>query len=73
MIPVAIIEGIARLLGDIQAGKIGGSGDAARKLVGLGLDLVPVEELRNYLTEEDMQRAERIADTLEHEKFGNEP
>lgn len=46
------------------------AGDIARRAVGLGLDLVPVEELRGYLHEESQRRANAIADAAEAAKFG---
>ena len=43
---------------------------AARQLIDIGLQLVPYEELRGYLTEAGRHRAESIADAAEAAKFG---
>jgi hypothetical protein len=60
---------IARLGIDAAEGKIDSAGDVARSLVGLGLDLVPHDELQRYLTEAGVARAESVADLAESVKF----
>ncbi len=66
-IPVALA--LARLGIDLAEGKIDSVGDAARSLVGLGLKLVPHDELQKYLTEAGRIRGEIAADIAESAKF----
>lgn len=58
---------------DILAGRRPDPGDVARALVGLALDLAPVEELAPFLTEAAETRARLVADSLERTKFGGAP
>jgi hypothetical protein len=67
-VPVALA--LARLGIDIAEGKVNSVGDAARSLVGLGLQLVPREELHRYLTTFGRESAEIAADIAEVAKFG---
>ncbi len=60
---------IARLVADIAEGKINSAGDVARSLVGIGLALVPRDELQRYLSEGAVARAEIVADIAESAKF----
>ncbi len=60
----------ARLTADVLEGKYGTPRDAARAIVGLGLTLVPREELIAYLTEEGREAGELAADIAETTKFG---
>lgn len=46
---------------------------AARRAVELGLDLVPVEELRGYLDAEQAKRDRVLAEAALAAKFPNEP
>ena len=70
-IPVALA--LARLGIDLAEGKVSSIGDAARALVGLGLQLVPREELQRYLTEGGAERADIMADIAESAKFDSFP
>jgi hypothetical protein len=45
----------------------------AKQVVRLGLAFVPEDDLRAYLTEEAIARAEKLADLAEALKFGGEP
>jgi hypothetical protein len=67
MMPAII--GLLELVVGAAKGLISES-DAARKVVGIGLDLVPADELRNHLDAEDAARAELAADLAERAKFG---
>lgn len=60
---------LVRLGADIIAGDVTDGLAAARSLVGVALDLVPVEELRQYLTEGDRARADLAADMIEEAKL----
>jgi hypothetical protein len=66
-LPIALA--LARLGIDAAEGKIGSVGDVARSLVGLGLQLVPREELHLYLTTFGRDSAEIAADVAEAMKF----
>ncbi len=60
---------LARLAADALDGKLQTPGDVARSLVGVGLSLVPADELRGYLTEGAAMRGELAADIAEDVKF----
>lgn len=63
----------AQLAGALRIGQLIVDGDyarAARQAVELGLDLVPVDELRGYLTDAAAKRAELAADIAEDIKVG---
>lgn len=62
---------IIRIGLDVIEGQAPSPADVARAIVGIGLDLVPVEELRSYLTEEARRRGELAADAAEAIKFPN--
>ncbi len=66
LLPVAIAIGQLGL--DAAAGRLGKS-DAARRLIGLGLQLVPREELLAYLSPAGAATAEFVADVAEAERF----
>jgi hypothetical protein len=68
IVPIALA--IARLGIDAADGEIDSVGDVARSLVGLGLQLVPRDELQRYLTEFGIVRGELAADIAEEAKFG---
>ena len=70
IIPAAITAEAAQLVADIMGGRLTNYADIARRLVGLGLDLVPVEQLRIYLDEADRARAEHLANLAQMAKFG---
>ena len=72
-IPVEVTAGLAAIVTQIVSGKLSEPREISRKLVELGLDLVPVETLREYLVEADRARAERLADLAEVAKFGGSP
>jgi len=67
VLPVALA--LARLGIDAAEGKIQSVGDVARSLVGIGLQLVPRDELQRYLSEAGVMRAEIAADIAESAKF----
>lgn len=67
-IPAALA--LARLGIDAAEGKVGSVGDIARSLVGIGLQIVPHDELQRYLTEGAVARAEIAADVAQVGKFG---
>lgn len=69
--PIALA--IARLGIDAAEGNVHSVGDVARSLIGLGLQIVPREELYRYLSEFGAESAEAAADTAEAAKFGGEP
>ncbi|MCL2724771.1 MAG: hypothetical protein FWD69_10080 [Polyangiaceae bacterium] len=69
-IPAAVTAELATLVASVLSGRLSEPGEISRRLVELGLDLVPVEELRQYLVEADRARAERLADLAEAAKFG---
>ena len=54
----------------ILGGQIVDPQQIARALVGLALDLAPVEYLAPYLTDEAQRRADLIADIAEAAKYG---
>lgn len=60
---------VVRLAADIIDGSIPSPSEIARSLVGIGLDLVPVEELRGHLDAAAVARAEAAADAAEAIKF----
>lgn len=63
---------LARLGIDAAQGKLSTPSAVARQLVDLGLQLVPYDELRGYLTEAGRDRGELLADIAEAVKFGND-
>lgn len=69
-IPIAIA--IARLGVDAADGRIDSPSNIARALIGLGLRLVPREELQAYLTDDGIARAELAADAAEAVKFSDD-
>jgi hypothetical protein len=60
---------LIRLGADIVAGDVTDGLAAARALVGAALDFVPVEDLRQYLTEADRARADLAVDMVEEAKL----
>lgn len=64
-----IASKVVRLAADILDGAAT-PGSVARTLVGIGLDVVPVEELRGHLDAAAVARAEAAADAAEAIKFG---
>lgn len=71
MISLATAAQLTELAMSITAGTITVA-EAARKLIGIGLDLVPVEDLKAFLTDEARKRADLAADLAEDVKFGAE-
>ena len=69
LVPVAV-PAIANLIAKIARGELRSNGDVARELVGVGMQLVPYDELRGYLTETGKARGEIVADVAEMAKFG---
>lgn len=67
LVPLGIAIGQLGL--DAAAGRLSKS-DAARQLIGLGLQLVPRDELIAYLTPTGAESAEFVANVAEREKFG---
>ncbi len=67
----AAVPPLARLVADVADGKIHSVEDVARSLIGIGLALVPRDELQRYLTESGVARAEDAADVAEDLKFGS--
>jgi hypothetical protein len=70
----AVVSAVADIAGIARHAEERGAADTAhgiaRRAVGLGLDLVPVETLREYLSDEDARRANAIADAAADAKFG---
>lgn len=66
-VPVALA--IVELGIDALRGRTSPS-DAARRIVGVGLQLVPRDELASYLTQEGVLVAELAADAASRAKFG---
>ncbi len=64
------IVSLIRLGADAIDGRLQTPEQLARALVNIGLDLVPVDELKRYLTEHAKFRAELLADGAEAKKFG---
>lgn len=69
-ISTGTVARIIRIGVDALEGQAPSAADVARAIVGVGLDLVPVEELRGYLTDEARRRGELAADVAEAAKFG---
>lgn len=66
-------EQISRLLtfaGSVMIGELSTPEDVAKGLIGLALDLAPVEMLAPFLTAEARRRDDAIADALEAAKVG---
>lgn len=55
---------------DLAQGRVADPAVIGRKLAGYALDFVPVDDLREYLTEEARRRADLAADLAEKAKFG---
>jgi hypothetical protein len=70
---MTLVQGIALLdfARKVIAGDVNNPKEIARSLVGLALDLVPVEDLQEYLTDAARIRADNIADTLQAIKVGS--
>jgi hypothetical protein len=66
----AVVLRIIRLGAEVLEGNIPGPGDLARELVGIGLELVPADELREHLDAADQARIETAIDVLEDAKVG---
>lgn len=69
----AVIAKLVRTGGELAASALEGQAPDAvrivRSLVGLGLDLVPVEELRAYLDQEAARRIDAQVDIAEEAKI----
>lgn len=61
---------LARLVADVIEGTLPTAADVARRLMGVGLDLVPVDELREYLDDEAKKRQEALYEAAGTAKFG---
>lgn len=55
---------------DIASGRLTDKVEIAHRLVALGVDLIPVEELAPFLAEASRRRADTIADIAEDIKVG---
>lgn len=62
---------LARLAADVMDGTLSSAADVARALVGIGLELVPVEELKQYLTEEARKRQDVAFEAAKLAKWPN--
>lgn len=60
---------IARFSYKVLTGEICSPAAVAKGLVGLAVDLVPVEYLSEWLSEESARRAQAIADSIEEAKL----
>lgn len=60
---------LARLGIDAAEGRVSSAGDVARRLLGIGVQIVPHEELSAYLTELGITLAEAAANQAEAAKF----
>lgn len=56
-VPTKVVSSLMRLGADVVDGDLSTADQVARRLVGLGLELVPVDELRKHL---DAEAAARI-------------
>lgn len=73
MSPISSGLALLALAADLIAGRLIDPIEISRRLAGLALDLVPVDLLREHLTETARARADTIADAVEGAKFGSEP
>jgi hypothetical protein len=64
------IVALLTFAGNVIAGEIKTPADVARGLIGLALDLAPVDELAPYLTAEARRRDDLIVDAAEIAKVG---
>lgn len=55
---------------DILSGRLTDPLTIGRRLAGLALDFVPVDDLKGYLTDESQARAQAAADAFAAAKFG---
>ena len=66
---IRAIAALVRAGADALDGDSVSAADVARSIIGLGLDLVSVEELREYLDDEARRRADLAAEVAEQLKF----
>ena len=69
MIALETLSRLLRLGADVLEGRVLDGTGLTRALIGLGLDLVPVDELRAHLDAEAAARARALADVAEATKF----
>ena len=67
--PIALAESAGAILTLIESSDYVG---AAKQAIELGLDLVPVDQLKQYLTDAGARRAETAANVAEDLKVGPE-
>jgi hypothetical protein len=60
---------VARIGFDLATGNRSDASAAAKELMGMAVDLVPVEDLKDFLTEHDRVFADLTADVLEQIKL----
>ena len=60
---------VARIGFDLATGNRTDAGAAARELLNMAVDLIPVDELKDFLTERDRIFADRTVDVLEEIKL----
>ncbi len=68
MIPVSTAAQILELGTAIMGGALTAA-DIGRRIASIGLDVVPVEDLQQYLSDEAARRADLLVDLAEAEKF----
>ena len=73
MIPVEVVQQVLELGVDALAGRVPSAVDGAKRLLRIGLTMVPVDDLRRYLDEEDAARIDRQVDAVVEFKFGAPP
>lgn len=61
---------IASLAGDVASGVAETAPTIARRLVAIALSLVPVDDLKTFLSEEARKLDDTLADVAEEAKFG---
>lgn len=67
-----LADGIAilALAADVISGRLTNPVDISRRLAGIALNLLPVDELKQHLDDEARARVDLVADGVEAAKFG---
>lgn len=63
-VPASVVLALAELGAEVARGQVPAAAELAKRLVGLGLELVPVEELRQHLDAEAAARVDALVDAV---------